>query len=202
MKLGISNGLQVQEQCPHQQDLQYFFTVLTNIIEVWNLMDKKMAQVVIQALVLPRMDYSLLMGSAEYQIDKLHRIQNMCRRVTCGVRKFDSISYHLKDLHWLCMCEHMPYKICILMFKSYRDIAPKYLAELVSFKSRCSRNLCSNSRFMAYVPRSNNVLTSSSTFSILEHKLWNGLLVTLQVKMNIKDFKVALKTHLFKESHQ
>ena len=46
-------------------------------------MDKKMTQVVVQTLVTSRMDYcnSLLMGSAEYQIDKLQRIQNMACRV-------------------------------------------------------------------------------------------------------------------------
>ena len=45
---------------------------------------------------------------------------------------------------------------------------------------------------MAYVPRSNNVQTSCSVFSIVGPKLWNSLPVTL--KENIKDFKVALKT--------
>ena len=52
------------------------FLYLWNIIKVWHLMDKKTAQVVDQALVLSRIDYcnSLLMRSAEYQIDKLQRI--------------------------------------------------------------------------------------------------------------------------------
>ena len=152
-----------------------------------------MAQVVIQALVLSRMDYCnlLLMGSAEYQIDKLQRIQIMACRVICGVRKFNSISYHIKDLHWICMHECIACKFCILMFKSYRYITPKYLAELVSFKSKHSRNLHSNSRFMAHVERSNNVQTISSVFFIMGPKLWNSLPVTLKVKENIKDFKIV-----------
>ena len=104
------------------------------------------------------------MGSAEYQIDKLQRIQNMACMVICGVRKFDSISYHLKDLHWLCIHKCIAYKICILMFKCYRGIAPKYLTELVRFDSKHSRNSCSNSKFLAQVPRSNNVQTSSSAY--------------------------------------
>ena len=51
-------------------------------------MDKKTVQVVLQALVLSRIDCcnSLLMGSAEYQIDKLQRVHNMAYRVICGVR--------------------------------------------------------------------------------------------------------------------
>ena len=81
-------------------------------------MDRKIVQVVVQALVLTRIDYcnSLLMGSAEYQINKLQRVQNIACRVICSVRKFDSISHHLKDLQWLLVHEWIAYKICILMF--------------------------------------------------------------------------------------
>ena len=159
---------------------------------------------VVQALVLSKIDYcnSLLIGSAEYQIDKLQRIQNMACRVICGVRNFNSISCHLKDLHWLCNHECITYKICILMFKCYRGVAPKYLTELVKFDSKHSRNLCSNSKFLAQVPRSYNVQTSLSALLIVGPKLWNDLPVTHKVKENMKDFKVALKTHLFKESYQ
>ena len=141
------------------------------------------------------------MGLAEYQINKLQTIQNMACRVICSVRKYDSISYHLKDLHWLHVCEHIAYKICILIFKCFRDIDPKYLTELVRFDSNHNRKLQSDLKFVAQVPRSSNVQTSMGAFSIVGPKLWNGLPVTLKVKENIKDFKVALKTHLFKESY-
>ena len=108
------------------------------------------------------------MGLAENQIDKLQRTQNMACRIICSVRKYDSISYHLKDLHWLCIHEHIAYNICIVMFKCYRDIAHKYLTELVRFDSNHNRNLHSNLKFLAQVPRSNNVQTSMSAcvFSI------------------------------------
>ena len=167
-------------------------------------MDRKTVQVVVQALVLSRIDYcnSLLMGSAEYQINKLQRIQNMASRVICSVGKFDSISHHLKDVHWLHVHEWIAYKICILMFKCFRDISPKYLTELVRFDSNHNRNLWSKLKFLAQVPRCNNVQTSVSAFSIIGPKLWNGLPVTLKVKENIKDFKVGLKNHLLKESYK
>ena len=87
------------------------------------------------------------------------------------------------------------------MFKCFRDIAPKYLTELLRFESNYERNLWSNLKFLAQVPRSSNVQTSMNAFSIVGPKLWNGLPVTLEVKKNIKDFKFALKTHLFKESY-
>ena len=75
------------------------FLYLQNIIKVWHLMDMKTAQVAVQTLVLLRIDYCnvLMMGSAEHQINKLQRIQNMACRVICSVRKYDSITNHLKD---------------------------------------------------------------------------------------------------------
>ena len=174
------------------------FLYLQKIIKVWHLMDKKTTQVVFQALVLSRIDYcnSLLVVSAEYQIDKLQRIQNLPCRVICSVKKYENISYHLKDLCWLHVCEHIAYKICI-MFKCFRNIVPKYLAELVRFDRNHNRNLQSNLKFLAQVPRSSNVQTSMSAFSIIGPKLWNGLPVTLNIKENIKDFKVALKTLVY-----
>ena len=166
-------------------------------------MDKKTAQVVVQTLVLWRIDYcnALMMGLAEYQINKLQRIQNMACRVICSVKKYESISNHLKDLHWLCVQECIAYKICILMFKCFRNTAPEYLTELIRFDSNHNRNLWSNLKLLAQVPRSTNVQTSMSAFSIVGPKLWNDLPVTIKIKENIKDFKAALKTHLFKESY-
>ena len=179
------------------------FLYLGNIIEVGHLMDKKTTQVVVQTLVLLRIDYcnALMMGSAEYQINKLQRIQNMACRVICSVRKYESISNHLKDLHWLHVWEHIAYKICIPMFKCLRNTAPEYLTELIRFDSNHNRSLWSNLKLLAQVPRSTNVQTSMGAFSIVGPKLWNELPVTVKVKENIKDFKVALKTHLFKESY-
>ena len=83
------------------------------------------------------------------------------------------------------------------MFKCFRNTAHEYLSELVQFDRKHNRNLRSNLKY----PRSTNVQTSRSTFSIVGPRLWNDLPVTVKMKENIKEFKVALKTHLFKESY-
>ena len=122
------------------------FLYLQNIIKMRHVMDKKTAQVIVQTLVLLRIDYcnALMMRLAEYQINKLQRIQNMACRVICSVRKYESISNHLKDLHWLQVRERIAFKICILMFKCFRNTAPEYLTELIRFDSNHNRNLQSN----------------------------------------------------------
>ena len=89
----------------------------------------------------------------------------------------------------------------MVMAESYINIC-KTLPLFVRFDSNHNRNLWSKLKFLAEVPRCNNVQTSMSAFSIIGPKLWNGLPVTLIVKENIKDFKVALKTHLLKEGYK
>ena len=87
------------------------------------------------------------------------------------------------------------------MFKCFRNTAPEYLVELIRFDRNHNRNLWSNLKHLAQVPRSTNVQTSMSAFSIVGPRLWNGLPETVKVKENIMEFKAALKTHLFKESY-
>ena len=87
------------------------------------------------------------------------------------------------------------------MLKCFRNTAPEYLAELIQFDRKHNRNLWFNLKYMVQVPRSTNVQTSMSAISIVGPRLWNDLPVTVKVKENIKEFKAALKTHLFKESY-
>ena len=87
------------------------------------------------------------------------------------------------------------------MFKCFRNTAPEYLVELIRFYRNHNRNLWSNLKHLAQVPRSTIVQTSMSAFSTVGPRLWNDVPVTVRVKENIKEFKAALKTYLFKESY-
>ena len=57
----------------------------------------------IQAIIQSRLDYcnSLLLGTPEYQLNKLQQIQNMACRIVCNLRKYDHITDSMKHLHWL-----------------------------------------------------------------------------------------------------
>ena len=56
-----------------------------------------------QALVLSKLDNcnSLLIGTSEYNLGKLQRIQNMSCWVINNLKKYDNITNHLQHLHWL-----------------------------------------------------------------------------------------------------
>ena len=79
------------------------FSILGNIRSIRPYLDIETTKTIIQALTFSRMDYcnSLLEGSANVQLAKLQRIQNMGCRTIYSLRKYDHIPEHMWDLHWL-----------------------------------------------------------------------------------------------------
>ena len=72
------------------------YNILRKVHQSRSLLDKNTTKIIVQ--VLSKLDYcnSLLLGSPEYQMDKLQHIQNMACRVIFQLRKHDHIMYHLK----------------------------------------------------------------------------------------------------------
>ena len=73
---------------------------------------------------------SLLNGAADYQLQRLHLIQNAAARSITGLKKFDHVSSALRDLRWLPVRQRITFKIATLVFKCLHGLAPPYLAEL------------------------------------------------------------------------
>ena len=109
------------------------YNILRKIHQSWSLLDKHTTKIIVQALVLLKLDYcnSLLLGSPEYQMDKLQCIQNMAGRVIYQLRKHDHVMQYLKLLHWLKMRERIAYKIAFLIHKCKNSQAPVHLQELL-----------------------------------------------------------------------
>ena len=87
--------------------------------------DQPTCQKIVQALVLSKLDYcnSLLIVTANYQLGKLQHILNMACRIVCNIKKYDSISPHLKRLHWLTIQERIIYKVATIIFKCLKGTA-------------------------------------------------------------------------------
>ena len=116
------------------------------------------------------------------QLVKLQRVQNMACRVILCLRKYDCITSHLKDLHWLKVHERIRYKIATLMFNIKCKTAPMYLQELVKEKPyrralRSTTSLSSVGQFNQPFGRTSQVFNSS--FIISGPRIWNALPVEL-----------------------
>ena len=111
----------------------YLFNVLHQISKIRSKLTKEATQIVIQALVLAKLDYcnSLLLGAPDYNIHKIQRIQNFASRIVFNRSKYDDTTPLFKSLHWLPACECIVFNIAVFMYKCTHDLAPKYLQNIV-----------------------------------------------------------------------
>ena len=84
------------------------------------------------ASVHSRLDYcnSVLHSLPWARLQLLQFVLNSAARLIRGLGRFDHITPVLIDLHWLPYPQHIPYKICLLMFKCLKGLAPAYLSDL------------------------------------------------------------------------
>ena len=114
------------------------FNQMLNIRRIHSKLDHDTTRTIIQALVMSKLDYcnSLLLGSANYQLKKIQRIQNMACRIVCNLHKFDHVTPSMHDLHWLMIPQRIQFKIACLMYKCIKGQAPKYLTDLLPSKPK------------------------------------------------------------------
>ena len=114
------------------------FNQLMNIRKILSKLDHDTTKNIIQALVMSKLDYcnSLLLGLADYQLNKIQQIQNMACRIVCNLHKFHHVTSSMQDLHWLKIPYLIQFKIACTMFKCINGQAPKYLTDLVPSKQR------------------------------------------------------------------
>ena len=151
--------------------------------------------------MLSRIDYcnSIYQGAPTYAINNLQHLQNMGCRISKRLRKYDHITPHLMDLHWLKINELKIYKVCILMYKCIKGSAPQYLSDLVikdhwhSLRSTTLNNLPTI--------RCNTAIAHNSAFSSTGPRLWNMLPNDIKCSNNLEVLKTRPKTFLFNVSY-
>ena len=76
-----------------------------------------------------RLDYcnSVLHSLPWSRLQLLQSVLNSAARLIRGLGRFD-ITLVLFDLHWLPYPQRISYKICLLMFKCLKGLAPAYLS--------------------------------------------------------------------------
>ena len=61
-----------------------------------------------------------------YLIAKL-RVQNAAARIVLNLKKYDSVTPHLMELHWLPIRERIIYKVNLIVSKALNGDAPDYI---------------------------------------------------------------------------
>ena len=178
------------------------FCTIKSVQAVHSKLDHDRAKIIIQALVLSKLDYynSLLAGSAKYQLEKFQRVQNMTCRVVYNLRKYDHISASLMGLHCLRVSECIEYKTACLVYRCQDKTAPNYLADLLPTKTS-SRDLRFAISTAIPTLKGKNTQTRQTSFAGKGPDTWNSLPCYIRQSTSLQVFKKLLKTHLFKASY-
>ena len=175
----------------------FSFHKLSKIKRFLNFDQQKMA---VHALVTSRLDQnnSLLVGLPKTVVTKLQHVQNAAARMLVGAKKFDSVTIHLKNLHWLPIEHRITFKILLLVYKALNDQAPAYLQELL-LPYHPARNLRSATENLLIEARTSTSY-GDRAFSVAGPKLWNSLPSDIKNCDSLNMFKRLLKTHLFRKA--
>ena len=106
----------------------------------------------------------------------------------------------MKELHWLPIKCRINYKLLMLTFKCLHQLAPQYLADLVTIYEP-GRSLRSSNTLSLTERKARTKTYGERTFSCMAPRLWNALSSSLRQCQSITNFKTKLKTHLFKNHY-
>ena len=107
---------------------------LHRIGRIRSFLDKQTAERLIHAFVMCHIDFcnSLLQGLPAGQIQMLQTIQNSAARLESRTKKYQSILPVLQSLHWLPVHYRIMFKILLLSYQCFQNLAPSYLTELLT----------------------------------------------------------------------
>ena len=110
---------------------------IRNIGKIRNLLSYDACSTIIHAFLSCRLDYcnSIMYNVRRSKTDQLKRLQNQCARISTKSPRREYITPVLKKLHWLKIQDIIIYTILMLTYKSYYNMAPPYLCELIDKKN-------------------------------------------------------------------
>ena len=125
---------------------------IRNIGKIRNLLSYDACSTIIRALISCRLDYciSIMYNVSKSKTDRLQRLQNQCARILTKSPRREHITPVLKKLHWLKLQDRIIYKMLMLTYKSYYNMAPAYLCELINKKRKSCEYSLGNWSSSAY----------------------------------------------------
>ena len=104
------------------------------------------------------------------------------------------------SLHWLPVPQRITFKVLLITFKALHNEAPGYIADMIESHTLV-RTLRSKDNCSLKIPKT-RVKYGDRAFSNAAPKLWNALPRHIKAAHLIEQFKIRLKTHLFREAYK
>ena len=175
------------------------FYHLHNIKSLRQYLSRESTEMLAHSFFTSLVDYckSLLYGLPNYQLNKLHRVLNASARLVCNAPRFCHISPLLRGPHWLPVKARIQFKILLITFKAIHGLAPKYLCDLLTFKSSLY-NLRSSGSILLSMPAVRSKTLGDRAFMVAAPTFWNSLPKELRAITNVNNFKAHIKTYPFR----
>ncbi len=172
---------------------------LHNIRKIRPFLTEHAAQLLVQALVVSRLDYcnALLAGLPSNTIKPLQMIQNAAARLVFNEPKRTHVTPLFISLHWLPVAARIKFKTLMLAYRTTTGSAPSYFHSLLRIYIP-SRSLRSAGERRLVVPSQRGSKSLSRTFSFTIPGWWNNLPTPIRNAGSLSIFKQQLKTHLFR----
>ncbi len=171
---------------------------LYNIKKVRPFLSEHATQLLVQALVVSRLDYcnALLAGLPASSIKPLQLIQNTAARLIFNEPKRTHVTPLFINLHWLPIAARIKIKALMFAYRTTYGSAPLYLNSVLQIYMPY-RSLRSASEQSITVPSQRGTKSLSLTFSLTVPIWWNDLPNPIRAAESLPIFKKRLKTHLF-----
>ncbi len=169
---------------------------LHNIRKIRPFLTEHAAQLLVQALVISRLDYcnALLAGLPSNTIKPLQMIQNAAARLVFNEPKRAHVTPLFVSLHWLPVAARIQFKTLMLAYRTITGSAPTYFHSLlrIYIPSRSLRSASERAWYHHREAQNHSPEHSLSPF------LAGGMISPLiRNAGSLSNFKQQLKTHLF-----
>ncbi len=167
---------------------------LYNIKKIRPFLSEHATQLLVQALVLSRLDYcnAFLTGLPASSIKPLQLIQNAAARLIFNETKRTHVKPLFINLHWLPIAAHIKFKALMFAYRTTSGSAPLYLNSLLQTYMP-SRSLHSASERRITVPSQRGTKSLSQTFSLTVPIWWKDLPNSIRAAESLPIFKKRLK---------
>ena len=179
---------------------------IRNLYAVKKHLDRKSLVTLAHSLVLSRVDYcnSLWIGLPKYLLRKIQSILNRTARLIYSAPPRTPTTALLIDLHWLPIKARIEYKLCLLTHKMLKFGEPKYLADLLSFRTNDLNVALRSTDDPSCLDEPRAVRERSfaaRSFSYTAPRLYNRLPQYIRQLGTLDAFKQQLKTFLFARAY-
>jgi hypothetical protein len=180
------------------------FAALRQIRSIRHCVPRQVVTSLVVSLVHSRLDYgnATLAGLPACLMDRLQSVLNAAARLVFSLRKYDHVTPLLRELHWLKVEQRVEYKLAVLVYRCFNNLAPSYLSNDLQRVSDlvARRRLRSASTTALVIPPTRRSTIGDRAFPVAAARTWNSLSAHVTSSPSLSTFKNRLKTELFVRS--